>query len=140
MAAWRFLDYITEEGSNLISDWYEAQDDEVKVQFDVTLDILSAISDWEADEVEEFKPLTNAHVGLGEIVFHIVVPRQGTRNEHKRRFRPVGIWPTDTEHEFVLLMGCEKYGRTYIPHAAFDTALTHLRRFREGRGTTREHV
>ena len=69
MGLWRFMDYITEDGRDLIHEWYESQSDEVRVEFDVTLAILGATEDWTSDCVEEFKPLTKTHDGLGEIRF-----------------------------------------------------------------------
>jgi hypothetical protein len=140
MALWRFFDYITEGGENLINDWYTVQDPEVQAQFDATLLILSATENWEDERVEEFKPLERQHAGLGEIIFHINAIAPGARRPHRRRFRPVGIWPTTVYREFILLLGCEKRGRQYIPHDAFGMALTHKAALEEGKGTTREHV
>jgi hypothetical protein len=140
MPLWRFLDYITADGVNLIQDWYSAQDEDVQLQFDVTLDILRAEANWEDPEVGEFKPLTRAHVGLGEIVFHTIIEDATRGKVRKRRFRPVGIWPVARHGEFILILGCEKYGRTLIPHAAFDLALDYKSEFEAGRGTLSEHT
>jgi hypothetical protein len=140
MALWRFFDYITESGDNVIMDWYGVQDPEVQVQFDVTLLILGATENWESDRVEEFKPLERQHIGLGEIIFHINALAPGARRPHRRRFRPVGIWPTAVYREFILLLGCEKRGRQFIPHDAFGVALRYKTAFEQGIGTTHEHV
>ena len=99
------MDYVTEDGQNLILDWYEIQDDAVRAQFDVTLDILKAVQDWTDEDVEEFKPLTKKHVGLGEIRFDVPALAPGAKRPHKRRFRPVGIWPSLNDGEFILILG-----------------------------------
>jgi hypothetical protein len=139
MALWRFLDYITEDDENLIADWYKVQDDEVRAEFDATLLILGALDDWTGSYTEEFKPLTDKHMGLGEIRFSVDALAPGAKRPHKRRFRPVGIWPPVGDHEFILILGCEKSGRTFMPHGAFDTALRYKVLFDQGKGTTREH-
>lgn len=141
MSMWVFFDYITEDGINLIGDWYEAQEPEVQAQFDAALYILGATEDWEHEDVEEwFKPLLRNHVGLGEVRFYIDAKAPGAKKPHRRRFRPVGIWPTVVAHEFILILGCEKKGMTYMPHDAFGLALTHKALLEGGRGSTREHI
>ena len=140
MALWRFLEYVTEDGRNLVAEWYEVQDPEVQAEFDVTLLLLSATEDWEDEEFEAFKPLTKKHAGLGEIRFYINALAPGARQAHRRRFRPVGIWPPSTKREFVLILGCEKRGRQSIPHDAFGLALRHKALLEEGRGTTHERI
>src|SRR6266849_5914645 len=106
MSLWAFFDYITEDGRNLVHDWYVIQDPAVRAQFDATLFILGALQEWEG--VEEFKPLTNKHLGLGEIRFHVDETTPGAKRPHRRRFRPVGIWPKLKDGEFILILGCEK--------------------------------
>jgi hypothetical protein len=141
MAVWAFSDYITEDGVNLISDWYDAQDPEVQAQFDVALYILGATEDWEQDGVEEwFKPLLRRHAGLGEVRFYIDAKAPGAKKPRRRRFRPAGVWPTPIGREFILILGCEKRGMTYMPHDAFGLALRHKALLEQGRGTTREHT
>jgi hypothetical protein len=140
MALWRFFNYITEHGDNLIADWYDAQDPEVQAQFDATLFLLGATEDWGDEKVMEFKPLTGKHVGLGEIRFHVIALAPGAKRPHRRRFRPVGIWPPRVDHEFVLILGCEKSGRTFIPHNAFDLALNYKSLIEQGRGTISERI
>lgn len=130
---------MTEDNRNLIREWYAVQDPEVRAEFDATLLILGAISDWQDPGVEEFKALSKKHAGLGEIRFYVDTMAVGARRPHRRRFRPVGIWPP-IDREFILLIGCEKSGRSYIPHDAFDTALQHRDDLRAGKGTTIEHL
>lgn len=140
MAAWRFFDYVTEGGADLLEDWYQSQDPEVQAEFDVTIGLLAATRDWGDDEFLGFKELKNKHAGLGEMRFHIVVTPPKPRRPYKRRFRPVGIWPCHTDGEFIFILGCEKSGMTYIAHAAFDAALRYKAEFETGKGTTCERV
>ncbi len=140
MASWKFFDYITQEDRNLIGEWYDSQDTKVQAEFDATLLILTAIDDWEDDEVEEFKPLTNKHRGLGEVRFYVDSLAPGAKRPHRRRFRPVGVWPPSAPREFVLLLGCEKIGRQMVPHDAFGVALKHKTMLENGKGRVREHI
>lgn len=90
--------------------------------------------------MDEFKALTDRHKGLGEVRFHIQVLAPGAKRPHRRRFRPVGIWPPATERQFVFLLGCEKRRGVYVPHAAFDTALRHKALLERGEGSVRERI
>lgn len=139
MALWRFFDYVTEDEENLIGTWYDAQDPAIQAQFDTTLLILAGISDWEDDDVEQFKPLVDAHAGLGEIRFHVDQRAQGAKKATRRRFRPVGPWPPVIPREFVMILGCEEKRSGYIPPRAFDIALGHKTALEAGRGRTSEH-
>jgi hypothetical protein len=141
MALWKFFDYVTADSQNLIRSWYESQDKAVQAQFDVTLLILGGMEDWEDETaLEFFKPLVNKHLGLGEIRFYIDERPIGAKKPRRRRFRPVGIWPTALEHEFILILGCEETRMTYIPVAAFDMALLHKTELEKGRGSIHEHA
>ena len=111
MALWRFSDYCTADGKNLIQQWYSEQDEAVQAVFDETLLTLRAVDDWADPDVKEFKELTREHRGLGEIRFDIPAVDPNTKNPFKRGFRPVGIWRPD-RREFIFLLGCEKSGRT----------------------------
>jgi hypothetical protein len=139
MVAWRFLDYVREDGVNLIGEWLSRQDARVRAQFDATLLLLRATEDWTASHVQEFKVLTGTHLGLGEIRFHIVIQRKGAKTTHRRRFRPVGPWPPKGS-DFVILLGCEKSGRIYNPPYAFDAALVYAKELADGKGSTRERA
>ena len=125
---------------SVVEQWYIAQDPEVQAEFDATLLILRATEDWEDRSVKEFKTLTRRHAGLGEVVFHINTLAPGAKRPHRRRFRPVGIWPPTADREFVLILGCEKRGREFIPHDAFGKALVYKAMLEQGRGTTRERL
>jgi hypothetical protein len=138
MIPWRFQDYVTEDGHNLIQEWYEVQDVSVQVAFDTTLLLLRSVDDWLDPKVKEFKELDKQHLGLGELRFHISVLNQTNKRTYRRRFRPPGIW-RPKNRDFIILLGCEKQGMTYTPHGAFDLALNYKAAFEQGRGTIREH-
>ena len=109
----------------------QAQDIEVQAAFDAALTTLSATADW--SDTWQFKELTKAHAGLGEIRFKLEGPPI-------RRLRPVGIWPPIVEGEFILLVGCEKNRNVYIPHDAFTSALEYKRRWEEREGEVHEYI
>jgi hypothetical protein len=134
MPLWRFMDYHTEQGINLVSQWYEAQDEEIRADFDATLLLLAATEDWTHKRVKAFKVLTGKHAGLCEIRFTVEVERK-----KKRRFRPLGVWRKDSR-DFVLIGGCEKSGRMLIPPNAFELALRYKAEFEGGRGKVYEHT
>ncbi len=138
MASWKFLDYIDVTGQNLIAEWYRQQDAKVRAQFDATLLLLCGTEDWAAPHVDEFKVLTGVHRGLGEIRFHVVVQTRGAKTQ-RRRFRPVGPWPPNG-YDFVILLGCEKWGNVYWPPDAFGRALKLAQQLKDGKGDTRERV
>ena len=139
MDLWKCFDYVTDGGVNLMQNWYLAQDSAVRAKFDATLAQLKGFRNWEDKKVREwFKPLTEKHVGLGEVRFSIEVLKSGHKRPFKRRFRPVGIWPPVRELEFIFLLGCEKCRMTYIPHDAFDKALGMKKKFDTGKGTINE--
>lgn len=138
MSLWRFFDYCTEDGVNLIQVWYLEQDGKVRAAFDATVFVLGATKDWEDPKVKEFKLLQNRHAGLAELRFDIDVRPPRAPKSYKRRFRPVGIWRPE-QRQFILLLGCEKTRLTYTPAGAFDTALKYKRQFEQGRGWIREH-
>jgi len=46
MALWRFMDYRSPAGNNLIEEWYLALREEAQAEFDVTLKALSITEDW----------------------------------------------------------------------------------------------
>ena len=139
MTLWRFSDYCTADGKNLIQQWYSEQDEAVQAVFDETLLTLRVVEDWADPGVMEFKELTREHRGLSEIRFDIPVVDPNTKKLFKRRFRPVGIWRPD-RREFIFLLGCEKSGRTYKPHNAFGLALAHKEQFEQGKGMICEHT
>jgi hypothetical protein len=133
MPVWQFLDYITEERTCPIVDWYGTLGAEQQAAFDVLVDTLAEKEDW--DELKEskrkYKLLTRRHLGLCELKFKV----------GGRKFRPIGILHAEIR-EFIFLGGCEKKGffGTTDPPNAFDAALRLKEAYDRERGATRAHV
>jgi hypothetical protein len=141
MSLWRFFDYVTEDGHDLVEEWFQEQDPEVRARFKATLLILRGTEDWEDPSVKEFKPLTKEHKGLGEVRFHVEALAPGATRRHRRRFRPVGPWPPEEDRRFVLILGCEKSRMTCMEsHKVFDSALRYKALLGQGKGTIRERI
>lgn len=131
MRVYRFMDYYTEGGINLIGRWYEAQADNIRAEFDFVIQEILGTGDLTLSK--SFKPMVRQHKGLWEIVLEVREPRR------KRQIRAVGFWDYD-ERDFILVDGCEKAGRFTIPPGIFDKASNMLGLyFHEGRGTVNEH-
>lgn len=130
MALWRFMDYCSEAGNNLIEEWYRDQSEDVQADFDLTLKNLSIAPDWRG--MKEFKSL--GVEGMCEIRFT-------TKNV---QYRPAGSFgPGD--HVFTIWIGCTKKQRIYNPPDAFEKALKRKRDFynknrNQQRGTLRERI
>jgi hypothetical protein len=125
MKYWRFMDYYSEAGNDLIEDWYRGQSPGVRADFDVTLRNLAGTVDWHG--LTEFKALHGKHSGLGEIRF----------KSGKVQYRPVGRFGPG-QREFTLLVGCYKKQRVYEPPDAFDLALRRWSLYKQGRATIHE--
>ena len=138
MKPWAFDDYVSETNENLTARWYEAQADEVKAEFDVTLSILSQTDDWTEPPIEQFKVLTGRHAGLDEIRFYVDEREAGAARATRHRFRALGVLSRDTR-TFVLIAVCEKRGMNTIPPLTFDRALTLQQALKEGKGSIHEH-
>ena len=126
MRTWRFLNYRSEAGNNLIQKWYLDQDARVRADFDITVNNLAGIADWR--DTHEFKALKGKYSGLGEIRFK-------TGNV---QYRPVGAFGPGAK-TFTILVCSRKKGQVYSPPDAFDLALRNLSLIAQGRGSTVEH-
>jgi hypothetical protein len=122
---WRFFDYCSEAGNNVIERWYHDQSVEVQADFDVTLAMLAGFRDWR--NLTEFKMLAGKHTGMGEIRF---------RSE-RVQYRPVGTFGLGSS-KFLLLIGACKKGNVYKPPDAFDLAFQRKKLFFAGKGSMRE--
>jgi hypothetical protein len=139
MTAWRFLDYITEERVVPITDWYDAQDGQVRAAFDLRIELLRVEDDWSDRRRGRVKELTKVHRGFSQIPFEVDVWDRARRKSRRRRLRALGLWRR-TAREFVFLGGVEEHGQNYLPADAFDRAMRHWRAFEQGRGTTRDRI
>jgi len=107
MALWRFLDYCSPGGNNLIEEWYFGLPEEAQAEFDVTLKTLSIVEDWRG--LSEFKHL--GRDGLCEIRF----------KSANVQYRPAGFFGPG-RRVFTIYVGSSKKGRIYEPPDAFDLA------------------
>jgi len=114
MKLWRFYDYCSPGGNNLIEDWYDGESADVQAAFDVTLNNLAGIQRWH--DRTDFSMLGGKHAGLGEIRFKVA----------NVQYRPVGFYG-EQRRSFVLLVGASKKQRVYTPPNAFDLAVTRKR-------------
>lgn len=123
MALWKFMDFHSEAGNNLIDDWYEDLDVQARADFDATLRNLSITPDWRG--LREFKHL--GRNGLCEIRFK-------TRNV---QYRPTGFFgPGD--RVFSIYVGAKKKQRVYDPPNAFELAIKRRDGLKQGKGSLRE--
>ena len=125
MIGWRFFDYCSEAGNNLIEEWYLSQREDVQADFDTTLKTLSIFDDWR--ELKEFKML--GRQGLGEIRFK-------TANV---QYRPIGSFGPG-ERSFTLWVGCKKKQNIYDPLDIFDLVLRRQSLYERGKVCLRERV
>lgn len=128
MKYWRFMDYYSEAGNNLIEKWYNDElNEDAQADFDTTLNHLAGTQNWRG--LKEFRFLSvGKYKGLGEIRFK-------TSNVH---YRPVGFFGPD-QSQFTLLVGCKKKGKVYDPPDAFDLAVSRRSLWRRGIGGIHEH-
>jgi hypothetical protein len=125
MALWKFMDYCSPAGNNLIEAWYESIREEAQAEFDVTLKALSISADWR--EMKEFKHL--GREGLCEIRF----------KSGNVQYRPAGFFGPG-EKCFSIYVGCKKKGGVYTPPDAFDLAIKRKSDVSRGRGSLRERT
>lgn len=126
MSYWRFLDYCSEAGNNMIEDWYEGLPTDAQADFDWVIQELAGTEDWR--DSGRTKPLHGKQRGFVEILF----------KTSKVQYRPVGCYGPN-RREFSLLVGCSKKQRVYTPPDAFDLAVKRWGLLQQGRGSLREH-
>lgn len=127
MKSWRFMDYYSEAGTNLIEKWYGRLPEDAQAEFDILLDYLSITHSW--TDLKQVKALTGKHSGLIELRF----------SSANVQYRPVGFFGPE-KGEFTLVLGCQKKQAVYDPPDAFDTAADRKRLyFNIGRGSIHEH-
>ena len=108
MALWRFKDYCSPAGNNLIEEWYLRLPEQAQADFDVTLKTLSVTEDWRG--LSAFDSL--GRDGLCEIRF----------KSGKVQYRPAGFFGPGPKC-FSLYVGCRKKGKIYDPPDAFELAI-----------------
>jgi hypothetical protein len=125
MGLWRFMDYCSPAGNNLIEEWYQDLPGEAQAEFDVTLKNLSITEDWRG--MAEFKSL--GLDGLCEIRFKVL----------NVQYRPVGFFGPGAKC-FSIYVGCRKKGSIYTPPDAFDLAAKRKGKVLRGEAYLRERL
>lgn len=125
MTRWRFFDYCSGAGNDLIEDWYQDLPEDAQADFDTTLKVLSATEDWRG--LKEFKMLRRC--GLGEIRFR-------TANV---QYRVAGFFGPGAR-TFSLFAGCQKKQKVYDPPDSFGLAMERRKRLNRGIGRLRERL
>jgi hypothetical protein len=138
MNPWAVREYVTEEGQNLIRLWYAKQGQEARAEIDVGVAVLRQTPDWLDPELELFKVLVGKHQGLSQIRINFGVRPPGTKKQTVRRIRILGVYRPEAR-EFLMILGCEKFGMNTTPPNAFDDALRYRNEWSLGRGWTHEH-
>jgi len=125
MGLWRFLDYCSPAGNNLIEEWYLDLPVVAQAEFDVTLKTLAISEDWRG--LSEFKCLGRG--GLCEIRFVA----------GKIQYRPAGLFGPGPK-TFSIYVGCKKKGKVFDPPDAFELALKRSGRVLRGEASLRERI
>lgn len=125
MALWRFMDYCSPAGNNLVEEWYWGLPEEAQAEFDVTLKTLSITEDWRG--LSEFDSL--GRDGLCEIRFKAA----------KVQYRPAGFFGPGPKC-FSIYVGCCKKGKIYNPPDAFDLAIKRRSKVLRGEASLRERI
>jgi hypothetical protein len=125
MPLWRFFDYCSPAGNNLIEEWYWGISDEARAEFDVTLKTLAITRDWHG--LWQFENL--GRDGLCEIRF----------KSGNVQYRPAGFFGPNP-HCFSIYVGCFKKGKVYQPPDAFDLAAKRRRLVLRGEATLNERI
>lgn len=122
MAVWKFMDYCSPAGNNLIQEWYENLPPQARADFDTTLKTLSITLNWR--DLQQFKSLKK---GLGEIRF----------KSAGIQYRPAGYFGPGTR-TFTIYVGCHKKQNIYVPPDAFNLAAKRKAKIEAGEGSLRE--
>jgi hypothetical protein len=126
LALWRFFEYYSAAGNNLIAEWYLDLPAEAQAEFDVTLKTLSITDDWRS--VPEFQHL-GRDGGLCEIRFKAA----------KIQYRPAGFFGPEKKC-FSIYVGCRKKGKIYNPPDAFDLAVKRREKVSRKEGSLHERI
>lgn len=124
MGLWRFMDYCSEAGNNLIEEWYEDQDPAVQADFDTVLKTLSMAQSWHG--MQEFKALGD---GLYELRF----------KTGRVQYRPAGSFGPG-RMVFTIWIGCCKKMNIYDPPDAFERAKKRRSLHQQGKGSLCERT
>lgn len=110
MAIWRFRCFVSTNGRNVITDWYEDLLPKEQADFDAEIEIWRTQAKWDS---RDFEPLKGQ--------------KYKSLFEHKfkscgKQHRVFGCFGPDPG-QYTLLLGCTHKDKIYDPPEAFDTAL-----------------
>ena len=125
MALWRFMDYCSPAGNNLIEAWYDDLLEEAQAEFDATLKTLSITEDWRG--MSEFKHL--GQDGLCEIRFKAA----------NVQYRPLGFFGPGAKC-FSIYVGSRKKGKIYDPPDALRLAIERRNKVSNGEASLHERT
>ena len=125
MALWRFMDYCSAAGNNLIEEWFWDLPEDAQAEFDVTVKTLSITEDWRG--LSEFDNL--GREGLCEIRF----------KAGKIQYRPAGFFGPGPRC-FSIYVGCQKKGKVYDPPDAFGLAIKRRGMVQRGEASLSERI
>jgi hypothetical protein len=124
MDVWKFMDYISPQGRNVIADWYTGLLAQEQSDFQALMRILAKTRQWHRGA---FKLLGGQYRGLGELRF----------DSERKAHRVIGCFGPALG-QFTMLIGCFHKQRVYTPANALDTALRRKRFLERGEGSVHE--
>ena len=122
---WKFRDFLSSSGRNVIDEWYKDLPAAGRAEFDALLSALAVLPRW---GMPEFRVLTGSkkYAHLSELRFK-------SANVQHRVPGFVGV------REYTMLIGCTHKQQVYSPTNALDTAATRRRQVLSGERETCEH-
>jgi hypothetical protein len=126
MDVWQFMDYISVQGRNAITDWYDRLLSQEQTDFDTMIRILAKTRQWRMPEFRWIKG--RPYAGLGEIRF----------TSERKQHRVVGFYGP-RQQQFTMLIGCTHKQNIYNPPNALDTAARRKREIETGDAGVQRH-
>ncbi|HXK28007.1 MAG TPA: hypothetical protein VJ646_07115 [Candidatus Binatia bacterium] len=110
MIIWRFRCFVSANGRNVISHWYEDLSPKEQADFDAEIEIWRKQVEWDSRDFERLKG--QKYKSLFEHKF------KSCGKQH----RILGCFGPEPR-QYTFLLGCTHKGKIYDPPEAFDTAL-----------------
>jgi hypothetical protein len=124
MDVWKFMDYISPQGRNVIADWYAGLQTQEQSDFKALMRILAKTRQWHSGA---YKPLGKQYPGLGELRFY----------SQRKAHRVIGYFGPG-RGQFTMLIGCFHKQKVYTPANALGTALQRKSFLERGEGSVHE--
>jgi hypothetical protein len=109
MTPWKLSFYSPQPGIRPMRDWYELQNDEVRAEFDLGMDIFRSHKEW--SDANGVRALTDKYSGLHEIM--ITFRTEDEDDDDEQSFGAIGKWKADS-NEFVIFNVCDRYSDGYF--------------------------